>query len=240
MQQTVTKGVGPTHSFAVDVATNRLGRYAGTYPCGELQGAAGAGEPGSWNRFAYVGGDRLTKVDARGLIAEDPRYGDPGCQYQIAGGFLAQGVDGLGGIGGGEWDPCVVGTGLLPNPLCMIPIIVPPPPREISPAKPSCTVELWYRPVAGSGGQNHAYVRVSLTYEGMTSCDQIEGGLEELCDKTGKLYLGVGYIEKHPVQYSASAGSNSNSYVGFLLRYNGIADWPVAPPGSWVWSVPLY
>jgi RHS repeat-associated protein len=63
----------------------------------------------------------------------------------------------------------------------------------------------------------------------------------ELCDKLFHLYLGVVYVEDHPVKYNAIDGPNSNSYINFLLRYSKITtDRLFAPPGTWAWGVPLY
>ena len=39
--------------------------------------------PQSWNRYAYVENDPINKVDPRGLISQDPCFGDSGCQYQM-------------------------------------------------------------------------------------------------------------------------------------------------------------
>jgi len=159
-------------------------------------------------------------------------------------------------------------------------VVMPPPPKSTPPpAQPTCTVELWYRPVEDSGGHTHAYLKVSLTFEGQTSTDQIEGGPQRrslldpgnlvrrdypsdasnstrkdnhkwggtltsaqdptLCDKLGKVYVGVQYVQDHPVQYSFN-GPNSNSYMNYLLQYSGISGWITAPPGAWAWGVRLY
>jgi RHS repeat-associated protein len=79
-------------STGLDYARNRY--YASTYgrfmTADPYQNSAGAADPGSWNRYAYVGDDPVNSYDPSGLVACNPD--SPACQFPW---------DSLGGGGGG-------------------------------------------------------------------------------------------------------------------------------------------
>ena len=176
----------------LDYAQNRYfaasqGRFTSADP---YQAGASLDTPQSWNAYGYAWGSPTSFLDRLGLQAERPQdYHSGYCPASLSFaeclsmGFLSSRSEAE--VGGGGWMSCSIGMGLLPNPLCgqPVPIIVVQP---APPPQPTCTVELWYRPVAKTG-QNHAYLRVSLTFEGMTSTDQIEGGPERNGVSNGNL-----------------------------------------------------
>ncbi|MEQ1886545.1 MAG: glycohydrolase toxin TNT-related protein, partial [Bryobacteraceae bacterium] len=69
-------------STGLDYADQRyhqagVGRFMTPDPFG---GSAKASDPGSWNRYAYVGGDSVNRVDGTGLSCENPEKDtDSGC-----------------------------------------------------------------------------------------------------------------------------------------------------------------
>ena len=68
------------------------------------QASAGAEDPGSWNRYAYVGGDPINYLDPSGLNAQRPGYCSAEYSYSDCaelGIFSDGGVPGVG-VGGGN------------------------------------------------------------------------------------------------------------------------------------------
>jgi len=51
------------------------------------QASAGAGDPGSWNRYSYVQGDPVNNVDPSGLITCPAEYGFDAC---VSNGYIGQ------------------------------------------------------------------------------------------------------------------------------------------------------
>ena len=128
------------------------GRFATPDP---YMASGGPADPGSWNRYAYVGGDPVNRVDRNGLeIATcDPNTDGPICGF----GGLGSG-DGGGGGGGG----CFIDE-FVPNPACMGPLPYHPgePP---APPQNTCSISVYTRPAGFSldPGQ-HTYLVVSVT-----------------------------------------------------------------------------
>ena len=73
-----------------------------------MAGSASAGNPGSWNRYAYVGGDPINHRDRHGLNEDDEGAGcvdnGDGCVFSVD----VVGEAGGGGGGQMELDPCMV------------------------------------------------------------------------------------------------------------------------------------
>ena len=127
-----------------------------------LASSAMAGDPGSWNRFAYVGGDPANRNDPSGMSADctgdDCCLGD-GCCY-------GDGTDCYDPGDGGPEDPCLQISNAMFGGLlaCGSPVIpVGAPDQPVQPAQPTCTVTIYVRGVydstfLGSLGASHAFL----------------------------------------------------------------------------------
>jgi RHS repeat-associated protein len=74
----------------LDYARNRyysstLGRFISADP---FVNSAGLGDPGSWNRYAYAGGDPVNRFDPGGLCDQDPNYSVTVCGTSDPLGFM--------------------------------------------------------------------------------------------------------------------------------------------------------
>ena len=164
-------------------------------------------DPGSWNKYAYVGGDPVNFNDPAETNAAMVQSGYPCGPNWMWDASLSGPCDGGGGGGGGEgggggggwwcggnyFDPS-------PNPLCYAPIAVPPP--EPPSAKPiECMATLFDRPVddprAQLVGATHSYWQIQIfdPNSGAKLVDKvISGGPNNVVDpSTGKTttYLDV-------------------------------------------------
>jgi RHS repeat-associated protein len=79
-----------------------------------MMGSAGSQEPGSWNRYAYVGGDPVNRSDPRGLCVEDGQYnfwdnqadvppGAGGILEDFGPGLCTQNTTWVNQVGWGSW-----------------------------------------------------------------------------------------------------------------------------------------
>jgi len=186
----------------LDYAKNRyeqpgVGRFMTPDP---YQASAGPSDPGSWNRYAYVRGDPVNRVDRRGTDDSDPGNGgcggdaftdcnggdpDEGCTWNS----LACASDqGASAIMTGLQSYCS-GAGLVYSAALAnageFPCVqagyqqgggstAPPPP-------PSCSIALYERPVDIPGtsiptGYEHTYIDATVTNNGVTTTTIMDGG----------------------------------------------------------------
>ena len=157
----------------LDYAVNRYhdpgtGRFMTPDP---YMASGGPTDPGSWNRYAYTRGDPINRFDRGGTcdgdsFATDPNGGDDG-DCQDNGG----GLDGDGG--------CVV-YGFVP--IASSGCEAPPDPTPSNPTpapSPTCSITLFSRSVAHTGGTaNHTYLDVTEVSGSGTVIlnDVLEGG----------------------------------------------------------------
>jgi hypothetical protein len=148
-----------------------MGRFLTTDPDG---GSARSGNPGSWNRYAYVAGDPVNRVDRTGLDEGDFAVVDglDDCNSDFCDSAYFGFGDGSGGGSTGGGDYCSLNPD---DPDCFDPPpYVPPPPVPTPPPPPDCTINISYRPVIVAGvntGKNHIIITtivggVQTVYEG--------------------------------------------------------------------------
>jgi RHS repeat-associated protein len=156
-----------------DYAVNRyhqpgMGRFLSTDPDG---GSARSGNPGSWNRYAYVAGDPVNRVDRTGLDGGDfvAQGGLDDCDADFCDSVYDGSGDGSTSI---SEDYCSLNPD---DPDCFDPPpYVPPPPAPTPPPPPppTCSITLYDRPVGGIG--QHTYLSISDPALGIN--DILEGG----------------------------------------------------------------
>ena len=159
-----------------DYAVNRyhqpgMGRFLTADPSGK---SMVPGNPGSWNRYAYVLGDPINGRDLTGMdsgLTEEycsSYYGmnDPGCQAgDYCEGFKAcepgsAGGDSGGGDGSGVCSSDTLGALAGAVEECVDPA---PPPPPVQP-QPDCTIEVFTRGVTGTLGlAQHTYIEITDT-----------------------------------------------------------------------------
>jgi RHS repeat-associated protein len=159
---------------ATDYADQRyyavgMGRFQTPDP---YRNSAGPGDPGSWNRYAYVGGDPINFGDPSGRIRMS--CDDPG----------ADGIyDGSCNPASDQWFDGCGGANLLddpdnpnPNPACYAPVPGPgPAPAKIVPAYlgvANVSVLPCNRPNAPHPPGQDFGIQISITYQVMGSDDQ--------------------------------------------------------------------
>ena len=139
---------------------NTLGRFTSPDP---YKASAGAEEPSSWNRYAYVKGDAVNYNDALGLMAcfvSNPSTG-VSSPYPCGPDWFPKTGSACGDLGFLPNSDQCVGSGPLPE----------PEPEQ----PPSCSITLFTRgvPFEGSPG-NHTYIEVTFLGAGIDSV--LEGG----------------------------------------------------------------
>jgi hypothetical protein len=159
--------------------------------------SGGLTNPQGWNRYSYVANDPVNFHDPAGLQAQVP-YPPGYCPAEysyaecIGYGFIGLGGGGGdGGGGGGGWNPCQVGAGFLPSPLCMIPIIVPPQPKPAPKAAPECFAQLKDRPVNHPVAARFKAVHTFWWVQDSTGTQYILSGGPSDPDPSGIRYLNV-------------------------------------------------
>jgi RHS repeat-associated protein len=120
-------------STGLDYADQRYHMFSGGrfLTADPYEASAGAGDPGSWNRYAYVGGDPVNRLDPRGLFEEYPNgCGMPGTDFCMDSGTAGAWFGSNGSSGPVySWDgiiqasrpPCA-GSQFLGTVLCWAPI----------------------------------------------------------------------------------------------------------------------
>jgi RHS repeat-associated protein len=135
------------------------------YTADPYQASGGAGEPGSWNRYAYVGGDPVNRLDPTGAYYcySDGDDAPAGCRA----GFGLATPDGAGGLviagggGGSGGDACSIANSLLPVPIpCPGPNPNPPPPTS---------AQLPKEPVYDAGFDQSMKTRATQVANGLSS-----------------------------------------------------------------------
>ena len=133
------------------------------------QASAGPSDPVSWNRYAYVGGDPVNRVDSRGLC-----WGLPQPQRRYA--TEDQGFDDCDESGdGGDWG-CGAGwmtDASLSGPCAGLGVIATPPAK---PAAPSCSISVDERPVPDSRFTPGAHAYLTVTDSDWNTPLLLEGG----------------------------------------------------------------
>ena len=179
---------------ALDYADQRyyVGAYGRFNTADPMAASAIASNPGSWNRYAYVGGDPINFNDRKGLSRCNPDAVDDGGSDDSCGddgGGDDGGGDGSGGDGGNGpslgSNPCtqiyqaLLGGTVSCTPPSTVPIVTvgyTPPPAA---PPPQCFIEQEYRPVDQSSlllsQFNHAYFFVGTS----TGADLVLEGLPQ-------------------------------------------------------------
>ena len=156
----------------LDYAVNRyysssLGRFL---TADKYVNSAGPGRPGSWNRYAYVGGDPTNAGDPDGLDAtaeqciENPTY----CEGSTAPGNQDSDTSCTGSVTDG-FEPT-------PSPNCSMTFPIPMPP-VLSPFR--CDISLWYQSAGFEGDPFvHTFINVSVNdvVSNSTTVTDLEAG----------------------------------------------------------------
>jgi RHS repeat-associated protein len=124
------------------------------------KGANNPNKPGSWNHYAYAGGDPVNRVDPTGQL-----------WAEVCGGF--------GDEGEGSAEPCGEPVDPLcgnllngdPEPGCSYTV----PEQPVAQPQPQCSISLYERSAGGSPG-NHTYLDVSETLGGATVLNDVLEG----------------------------------------------------------------
>ena len=176
----------------LDYAMNRSyysswGRFTSPDP---YQASGGTADPGSWNRYGYVGGDPVNLYDPLGLMAQNPSYCPPEFTYDQCFGNGGWGEGILPGGGGPSLYPGL----LLPAAWWALGALLGPGPDE-----PHCAIQLKYLDVEAVPGPgwltgNHAFLAVV----GRTGGWRFIEGLPESSEyqKWGDLIINTGEITK--------------------------------------------
>src|SRR6185312_16463378 len=136
-----------------------------------------AKDPGSWNQYAYVGGDPINRLDPHGTCYVSPQMGfqwdDQDAEELAYNGALPDGTLSwsygfcvTGSIDAGL-DPCAQidesNALLAASANCAAPIVVAAAPAQPQQPQPTCSISLYERPVgepAGALGANHTYLDI--------------------------------------------------------------------------------
>jgi RHS repeat-associated protein len=128
----------------------RQGRFLNPDP---YEASAGASDPQSWNRYAYVQNDPVNRADPTGLLLCSAEFSH--CQGFGPSLLMSTG----GGLGGGWYGGPIIG-GIFSISIWAFPWPTPAPapaPEPEDSVDPECSLNVQYRPVSGTG-QNHAYI----------------------------------------------------------------------------------
>ena len=142
--------------------------YAGTYgrfsTADPYQASGGPSSPASWNRYSYTRGDPVNRIDRAGTCDTDPDSGLGSSFLLDTGSGTEGGCDNdYTGIGSSAQTCLAVGLAFDPNTNeCAEPTEAPP---STPAATPSCTIDVYNRPVEATHGVNlpgaqHAFIEI--------------------------------------------------------------------------------